>query len=71
MAVKIQEKMCMVTVRIKTPMGKKRALSSIAPSTHHPLPLAFVRRPFLGVEVPSTGTLHNPIVKYAKCKITF
>ena len=50
----------MIAICIKDPVGKKLGLSNIAPSPHCPLSLAFSRRHFLGVRLPSTGNPPHP-----------
>ena len=66
-----KEKMCAATICIKITVGKKLGLGNIAASPYCPLSLDFVRRPFLGVEVPSTGTLPQPYRKVREIQITF
>ena len=62
----------MFIIRIKTPVGKKLGLSNFVPSPHCPLSLAFSRRFFLGVGLPSTGNPpHAPHRKMREAQITF
>lgn len=53
----------MITIRIKTPLEKKLGLSNFAPSLHCLLSLAFSRRAFLCVEVPSIGGPAQPLYR--------
>ena len=62
----------MITIRIKTPVGKKLGLSNFVPSPYCPLSLAYSRRPVLSVGLPSTGNHPHPSYrKMREAQITF